>query len=160
MGDRGPSLPLHVRKMPSVKREAASADTRSASLQNCEEGLSEVYKPSGPPPSAALPDGSQADSLHQAPAGSTRERRGRKQLPDQPPGHWPQKAWGSPVFMPTGPCSGQSGARSWCTQPSPPGGENVTILTGGTHVGSLPRGSSGLLSILPVTGGKRPRSET
>lgn len=36
-----------------------------------------------------------------------------------------------------------------------PGDQVMRILTGGTRVGSLPRGSSGLLNILPVGGEKR-----
>ena len=47
-----------------MKQEAASGDARSASLQNCKEGLSGIYKPSGPLPSAVLPEGSQAETLH------------------------------------------------------------------------------------------------
>ena len=47
-----------------MKQEAASADARSASLQNCKKGLSGVYKPSGPLPSVVLPEGSRAETLY------------------------------------------------------------------------------------------------
>lgn len=44
--------------MSSMKQEAASPDTGSASLQNCEEGMSAVYKPLGTLPPVVLCDGS------------------------------------------------------------------------------------------------------